>query len=319
MKRRKLTLIIAAALIIALALSLAGCAKKPAPAPTEAPTEAPAPSEAPAATPAPGTGIADGARSEAVIVIEGMEETVQYEHVRNDALGFEMEYEYETFSRASEADREVFVSVWDDPESPENYLEVRYDPRSAEAAANAIGAVLARDYDINRSAFTLAGAGECIRIDASADKNGRTPDRLMAVYIVPAEDGSRVAAAHYFFEAAEGFGRRFRCMMDTFSVLPAQGGGRISGERAAEAVRRYCLAANPDLAGVEQAGEYPVYWALELEGADEIVVLFRSYTGAQQRFHIDPVSGETYVTELAPGADKEIRTDETLNVWDLSF
>ncbi|MBO6011791.1 MAG: hypothetical protein J6P71_08365, partial [Oscillospiraceae bacterium] len=74
-----------------------------------------------------------------------------------------------------------------------------------------------------------------------------------------------------------------------------------------------------DLESIEKAGEYPVFWEPELESADEIVVLFRSYTGAQQRFHIDPVSGETYVTELGPGADKEIRSDETLNVWDRSF
>ena len=47
------------------------------------------------------------------------------------------------------------------------------------------------------------------------------------------------------------------------------------------------------------------------------LVLFRSYTGAQNRYYIDPVSGEATVTELVPGImDEEQRTDESLNVWD---
>ena len=325
MKHGKLTLIISAALIIALALSLAGCAKTPAPAPTAEPapttepTSEPAPTAEPTATPAPGTGVPDGERREAVIGIEGMEETVQYEHVRDDALGFEMDYDYERFERRRGDGRESFVSLWDDAESPENYLAVTFDPRSAEAAADAISAVLSESYDVIRETAEFGRAGECIVLDASADKNGRTPDRLMAVFIVPAEDGCRIAAAHFYFEAAEGFGRRFRSMIDTFSLLPAQGDGRLSAELALEAVRSYCRAANPDLESIEKAGEYPVYWEVEESGGDEIVVLFRSYTGAQQRFHVDPVSGETYVMELAPDGDKEIRTDETLNVRDRAF
>ena len=319
MKRKNTVLIISAAL--ALALLLAGCAKTPAPAPTEpaVTAEPAAPTETPAPTPDPGTGIPDGERREAVIGIEGMEETVQYEHVRDDALGFEMDYDYERFERRSGDGRESFVSLWDDAESPENYLTVTFDPRSAEAAADAISAVLADSYDVIRETAVFGRAGECIVLDASADKENRTPDRLMAVFIVPAEDGCRVAAAHFYFEAAEGFGRRFRSMMDTFSILPAQGGGRLSAELALEAVRSYCRAANPDLESIEKAGQYPVYWEVEESGGDEIVVLFRSYTGAQQRFHVDPVSGETYVTELGPDADKEIRTDETLNVRDRAF
>ncbi len=55
-----------------------------------------------------------------------MEETVRYEHVRNTALGFEMDYDFESFVRRSEPDRECFISVYDDPEAPENYLEVTF-------------------------------------------------------------------------------------------------------------------------------------------------------------------------------------------------
>ena len=61
-------------------------------------------------------------------------------------------------------------------------------------------------------------------------------------------------------------------------------------------------------------GEYPSYWEALSSDGNEIVVLFRSYTGAQIRYYIDPVSGEATVTELVPGVtDEEQRTGESLN------
>lgn len=267
------------------------------------------------------SGRQDGERFEAVIFLEGMEETVNYEHVRNDALGFEMDYDYERFERRSESDRECFVSRYDLPENPENYLEVSYNPQDAETVAAAVAAVLSLDYDIIREPYTLEGAGECIRIDASEAKGGMgTPDLLQMVYIIPAADGCRVAVAHYSFESAEGFGRRFGYFMNSFSVLACQGEKRVSDEQALAAVKRYCQISNPDLMSIEKAGEVPVYWELSSSDEQQIVVLFRSYTGAQIRFYIDPVSGNTYVTEFVPGiSSEETRTDESLNVWDYTF
>ena len=146
------------------------------------------------------------------------------------------------------------------------------------------------------------------------------PERLQAVYIIPSADGCRVAAAHYSIEAAEGFARRFRCFMDTFTVIESRGENRITADRAVTAIMRYCLLGNPDLAGAVSSGEYPVYWELSSIGENEIVVVFRSYTGAENRYHIDPVSGQTYVTELVPGIiNEEQRTEESLNVWDYLF
>ena len=172
-----------------------------------------------------GTGRQNGERFEDVIILEGMEETVRYEHVRNEAIGFEMDYDYENFVRHSEAERECFVSCWDDPDNPENYLEVRSSPLDAESAADAIGETLSKDYDIGREdAFPLERAGRCIRIDASANKGGLTmPDQLQMVYIIPANDGCRIATAHYAIEGSEGFGRRFRYLMDTFSAIDSRG------------------------------------------------------------------------------------------------
>ncbi len=304
---------------ILLLTALSGCGRKASATELSAPVQSSeaaaqaAPSE-PEAVP----GRQDGERFEDVIILEGMEETVRYEHVRNDAVGFEMDFDYERFERHSGTDRECFVSVWDAAEKPENYLVVRYDPRDAGAAAAAIGEALSSVYDISREdSFELAHAGSCIRIDASNGKgNTGTPDQLQMIYIVPAADGGRIAAAHYSFESAEGFGRRFRYFMDSFSVLAAQGENRISEEQALAAVRQYCFSIDPSLQSIADAGEYPVYWDVS-SAESAIVVLFRSYTGAQIRYYVDPLTGDTYATEFVPGiTPEEERTAESLNVRD---
>ena len=310
MKKQKL----AAALFLALfavPLMLGGCGRRDAAA---RPTEAPG-AEA-------DTGRRDGERFDAVIVLEGMEETVHYEHLTNNELGFEMDYDYEAFVRHSQSDREQFVSRWDDPGDPENYLEVRYNPRDAETVAAAIGAALSTEYEISRDdSFMLDGAGRCIRLDASEVKGGGyMPENLQTVYIIPAGDGCRIAAVHTYIVESEGFGRRFRYMLDTFSPLASRGEKRLTDEQAVCAVRNYCLIRDPDLAGIVKAGEYPVYWDISSSDEKEIVVVFRSYTGALERYYIDPVSGETRVTEFVPGiTDEEQTKDESLIAWDYWF
>ncbi len=324
------------AIIAALALSLSACGKKTA-SEIKTPADEPQVTED-AQTPAENGGQAessetgeteetaaarqDGERFEDVIILEGMEETVHYEHVRNDEIGFEMDYDYELFVRHSEADREWFVSVWDDPDNPENYIEVKYNPQDAESIAESIGALLSNNYDISRNdSFALESAGSCIRIDASADVGGLTmPDHLQMVYIIPADDGCRVATAHYAIEASEGFGRRFHYFMDTFSAITGRAEKRMSDEQAVSAIRNYCFINNPDLEKYVNSGDSPVYWDISSSDGKEIVVVFRSYTGSVNRYYIDPVSGETYVTERVPGIkDEEGRTSETMNAWDYSF
>ena len=264
----------------------------------------------------------DGERFEAVIILEGMEETVRYEHLRNDALGFEMDYDYENFVRYSEPDREWFASDWDDPEHPENYLEVRYNPQEAEIVAANICAFLSGEYEVRRNdAFELEQGGSCILIYADEVKGGGyMPDLLQTVYIIPSGDGCRVAWEHTGIVESEGFGRRFNYMMQTFSVLPAQAEKKLTDEEAIIAIRNYCYIRNPDLAELVNGGEYPVCWELLSSDGNQTLVLFRSYTGAQKRYYIDRVSGDAYVTELVPGIiDEEQRTDESLNVWDYWF
>lgn len=277
------------------------------------PTESAEQSEAEAKT-----GRQDGERFETTIVIEGMEETVKYEHVRNETAGFEMDFDYKSYVRRSESDRECFVSSYDDPNDFQNYLEVAYSAEDADTVTAAVSKVLSKDYDVIRETVTLDGAGSCTKIDASAAADGSgTPDVLQTVYIIPAADGCRVATARYTFEGADGFGARLSHMMNTLSVMVARGERSMSSEQALSAVKRYCYISNPDLESIVNAGEYPVSWEISSSSEDEIVVLFRSYTGAQVRYYIDPVSGETYVTEFVSGVTaEEQRTDESINVWD---
>ena len=207
------------ALSAALVLSMTACGKARTPE-SKAPADEPQVTASETSEPAAETGRQDGERFEEVIVMEGMEETVHYEHIRNDSLGFEMDYDYESFVRYTDANCERFVSTWDDQEHPENYLEVTYRAENAETVADAISATLSEDYDILRDSRELDCAGDCIRIEASVIKNtNRMAEQLQAVYIIPAPAGCRVATAHYSIESAEGFGRRFSYMMNTLSVI----------------------------------------------------------------------------------------------------
>ena len=91
----------------------------------------------------------------------------------------------------------------------------------------------------------------------------------------------------------------------------------LSNEELVEAVRNYCYEQNPDLKDVEDDGEYPVYWDISDENDTQIVVVFRSYTGALNRFYIDKATGDTYVTEYVPMVmEEEAQTGESFNVKD---
>ncbi len=161
----------------------------------------------------------DGERFEQTILLEGMEETVRYEHIVSNA-GFAMDYDYESFARLSGADGERFTSVWDDPAQPENYLEITWRDEGADDAAEDIAAELTRDYDISTEAYVLDRAGSCIRIEASAVRGtNQMAERLQVVYIIPAGDGCLVATEHFFIEGAEGFGQRFSEMLNTLEVI----------------------------------------------------------------------------------------------------
>ncbi|SDB35352.1 hypothetical protein SAMN02910298_01741 [Pseudobutyrivibrio sp. YE44] len=91
----------------------------------------------------------------------------------------------------------------------------------------------------------------------------------------------------------------------------------ITGEQALAAVHNYCLSVFPELKEYEESGDYGMYWDIASEDENEIVIIYRSYTGAIDRYYIDPKTGETYVTEFVSGiTDGEEKTGETLNIKD---
>lgn len=91
----------------------------------------------------------------------------------------------------------------------------------------------------------------------------------------------------------------------------------LSDEQALSAIRNYCFTMNPSLKDIVNAGEYPTYWEISSSDEQETVVLFRSYTGAQVRYYIDRITGDTCVTEYVPGiTPEEQRTEESFNVRD---
>ena len=222
-------------LALALVFALAACGKAPAsetPAPTPEPqatTEPPAPaSEEPHAVPAPDPTPApsaepvreNGERFEKVITILGLEQTAQFEHIRNESFGFEMDYDCDAFKRDTDAERVRFVSVWDDPANPENYLELSSSDEDAETVAAAVSEQLSREYEVSRDTYELARAGCCIRILAEVTRGtNQMADYLQHIYIVPAPDGCRIAKVHCFIVDSEGFFKHVGYMLDTLSVI----------------------------------------------------------------------------------------------------
>lgn len=234
MKKKTIhTLLIAAIILVFPLMMLSGCGKEDKSndaAGSAATTEATEATEATKATEAAeepeakaDTGKKDGERFESTIMIEGMEETVKYEHIINEKLGFEMDYDYKLFKRKSKAKRERFVSIYDDPENPENYLDVKCSEDDVDTAVAAISKKLSKDYEIIVESYDLDNAGTCQSIDASEIKGHKgTPDLMQRVFIIPADDGCRIATAHYGFESAEGFGKRFSSMVKTLVVIDRQ-------------------------------------------------------------------------------------------------
>ena len=226
MKRKENIAAVSAVLVSLLLVMtmLVGCGgnkapeETPGPAAETEPVSRPEPEETPAAETDPGR--QDGERFEEIVILEGNEETVGYEHVRDEGIGFELDYEYDMLERRIEPERELFVSPYDDPEDPSNYLELCRVPEKLDDAAASVYALLRNDYDLVVSEnTTLDRAGECIRIDASGGRGAAGSDSMQTVYIIPAADGSLIAAAHYTVESSEGFGTRFAYIMNTCAPI----------------------------------------------------------------------------------------------------
>lgn len=150
-----------------------------------------------------------------------------------------------------------------------------------------------------------AGSSEA---DSKADDNAKTASEA-------GDDADTLAAAEN--EAEISAETETETEVSSEAGISDGSNEMITEEQALSAIKNYCHISNPDLKDIEEAGEYPVYWEVESSDDKQIVVLFRSYTGAEVRYYIDRASGDTYVTEFVQGiTSEEERTDESFNVKD---
>ena len=106
-------------------------------------------------------------------------------------------------------------------------------------------------------------------------------------------------------------------MTSSTDVVPPASFDVFSEEAALEAVTTYCLETKSGLQEMVDSGEYNIWWMVESSTDDEVVILYRSYTGAHVRYYVDRYTGETYVTESSPmEPENATRTDETFNIND---
>ena len=206
MKRKTVYSILTALLMAALVMTITGCKKNTT---TETASAEPVvidinggTSDVASADPVGGeskTGRADGERFDGTIMLEGMEETVHYEHVVNNDLGFEIDYEYEDLNRKTLADREIFISVYDDENDPSNYLEVSQSDLPVDTVITNLRIELSQKADIETETRTLENAGEVTYIEASS-KGGNMLDQIQSVYVIPAGNGTIVARCHFSIE-----------------------------------------------------------------------------------------------------------------------
>lgn len=224
MKRKTVYSILTALLMAALVMTITGCKKNTT---TETASAEPVvidindgTSDVATADPVGGeskTGRADGERFDGTIMLEGAEETVHYEHIVNNDLGFEMDYEYEQLNRKTLADREIFISVYDDENDPSNYLEVSQSDLPVDTVITNLKIELSQKADIETETRTLENAGEVTYIEASS-KDGNMLNQMQSVYVIPAGNGTIVVRYHFSIEQAEGFAGRFRQMLNTLVV-----------------------------------------------------------------------------------------------------
>lgn len=206
MFRKTLVTAISAALVLALltVTALTGCGGEEPAAVSSEPSEV-----------VSDTGRQDGERFESVIILEGMEETIRCEHVRNEKMGFELDFDFDLLERNGEAS---FVSRFDDLEKPENYLELAIsEGGNAKTVAASVKKSLKKAFKTVKSeSYTLEQAGECTRLSASDAKKGNA---LQTVYVIPTNDNCLIVTVHCTMESAEGYGARFDAMVNTISVL----------------------------------------------------------------------------------------------------
>ena len=101
------------------------------------------------------------------------------------------------------------------------------------------------------------------------------------------------------------------------SLIGRKNNKKITDEIALNSIKNYCYSVFPDLKSMIDLNEYGVNFEIVSSDDKEIVILFKSYTGAIVKYYIDVKTGDTYATETVLAiSDKEMKTDEEFNIYD---
>ena len=158
--------------------------------------------------------------------------------------------------------------------------------------------------------FGLVACGSKSKGDVKTE-----PEITEAVSAEASEDATAEEATTEATEAAATTEAQAADVTEATNELVAESSA-ITENQALEAIKKYCFANNPDLKDMTKSDEQTIYWEVGTKGS-EIVVLYRSYTGAMIRYYVNPSTGDTYATEQVPGIiDEEQKNGETLNVKD---
>ena len=153
-----------------------------------------------------------------------------------------------------------------------------------------------------------------------AAEESMEPQAVMEADEAAVEGAAPMEAAEPMMEAAEYAAEDNAAKTEsavTTSGTDSINAAAITQDQALEAIKKYCFANDPELESMMNSGDYTIYFDSSVNDDGEIVVLYRSYTAAQIRYYINPVSGEVYVTELVPGIiDEEQKTGESFNIRD---
>ena len=90
--------------------------------------------------------------------------------------------------------------------------------------------------------------------------------------------------------------------------------GPLTDEEALEAFTNYLYFKIKNLQKILDEGKYPCTWGIASSDDEKIMIMFKSYTGALFRYHIDRFSGKTYVTNYVVSTNSYVRTKENFNI-----
>lgn len=88
----------------------------------------------------------------------------------------------------------------------------------------------------------------------------------------------------------------------------------LTDEQALEGFENYLYFKIKNLQQILDEDKIPCTWGIATSSKNEIMIMFKSHTGALLRYHINRNTGKTYVTQYAIETNSYYRTRETLNV-----